>query len=267
MTEGAPNPNSNHGSDQPAEFTSTPLLGDLMLQDYCPKSCDICPIELPGTTCPSSSPSSIPTLSTLPSAIPTLSGKPSWALSLTPSSVPSATVSASPSSVPTVELSNAPSTSNMPTIFGETRAPTLLASNEPSINPSVVASVYPSASLSSMPSSVPSLEPTSYPSDEPSVQPTQALLLTLPPSAGPCLNDLNFTVDNVDIKTCAWLWTAENRDNLCKDADVVMNCPENCGCCCDDNDSLTFVQFSNRARKECSWITGGKQEQSERYLL
>jgi len=73
----------------------------------------------------------------------------------------------------------------------------------------------------------------------------------------PCLNDLNFTVDNVDIQTCAWLRTAENRDNLCKDADVVMNCPESCGCCCDDNDSMTFLQFINSANQECSWLTEG----------
>ena len=58
-----------------------------------------------------------------------------------------------------------------------------------------------------------------------------------------CLNNLNYRYDGNDAKSCQWIRNRgdTNRQRLCQDSNVVANCPESCGCCCDDDDNFTFT--------------------------
>lgn len=142
-------------------FERNSLLGDLVLEDYRCRACDVCQTELAGTTCPSLSPSGIPTLSALPSVTPSLSAEPLLAPSLSPGNITSELSNDSPSSVPIIQSSSTLSIerNHIPSKIGQTYTPTILASSAPRYKPSDIVSSYPSISISSKPTLVPSAEP------------------------------------------------------------------------------------------------------------
>jgi hypothetical protein len=79
--------------------------------------------------------------------------------------------------------------------------------------------------------------------------------------SAPCLNSETFRKEIYGIedgftapRSCHWIRFKEDRRQLqCQDPDVMQNCPQVCGTCCDDDPGYVFVN-NNDVRVSCSYI-------------
>jgi len=77
-----------------------------------------------------------------------------------------------------------------------------------------------------------------------------------------CVNSDTYRYES---KSCNWVRNnEERRQEYCKIAEIVSNCPISCGICCKDDASFTIN--TSTGEKECKWI-GKRQERKDRYCL
>ncbi len=85
-----------------------------------------------------------------------------------------------------------------------------------------------------------------------------AIFLSLPSGAfSACLNDQDYKYnDEGKLRPCSNIRINETRrQTLCLIAEVVNNCPQTCGVCCEDDPDFEFPLDLLNKSVDCSWIT------------
>lgn len=79
-----------------------------------------------------------------------------------------------------------------------------------------------------------------------------------------CINDYQFRQFDQQKRSCSWLRNVETRrQKNCLDTDVMKNCPQTCGECC-ENDLKYTIETDTGEIKTCEWI-GKKLKRKKKY--
>jgi len=87
----------------------------------------------------------------------------------------------------------------------------------------------------------------------PTLSPTIRALTDTPTANEDCVDNDAYTYGtNID-QTCMWIRKKYQRDELCLETDVALNCPIACGYCC-ENDPKYRIKLDSGAEEKCSWL-------------
>ena len=87
-------------------------------------------------------------------------------------------------------------------------------------------------------------------------------------ATGKCFNNHIYRYDGNDTQSYQWIRNDEmNRQDLCKIANVVVNCPQSCGYCCDDDTRFSYRKINNNGNDSCQWIHGNLNQRQHMYCI
>ena len=78
-----------------------------------------------------------------------------------------------------------------------------------------------------------------------------------------CFDNKTYAYGDDETQNCNWLRNQDDREELCVEEEVFLNCPVSCAVCCEDDPTYTFLSLKKVKEFNCESLD--KKVKKEKY--